>query len=533
MKLKLFLLGVASLFGGNLLAQADFPYQVLIELTVIEGLPGLHSFAHATYDGKWLLLGGRTDGIHAHQPWAAFPEDHNNTMVYVVDPLTNEVWSASVMDLPTTVREQMQATNMNFVQDDAMLYIMGGYAYAASVDDHISFPYFTAIDLPQLIEAVVNGTSITEAFVQIEDEMFALTGGYMGVVNDTFWMVGGHRFDGRYNPMDMPSFTQTYHSGYETFNVLWEGDSFSVENVESTSDPIHLRRRDFNLLPQIFPDGSEGFTISSGVFQINQDLPFLYPVDLFESGYEPVTNFNQYLSNYHSAHVCLHDADEIKMHNLFFGGISQYYFENGELIQDDNVPFVRTISRVTRYNDGSLQEFQLPVSMPELVGASAEFILNPVLPQTDHGVIHLDQIAGDTIQIGHIVGGLHSTALNPFIVNDVELTMANPTVYEISLVYDANVEVDQLNGEHDFSFEVYPNPAIDHCYIEFELPSAMTADYYLTDSSGKILSNGMLPNAEQGVNTYELPIRSESQQVLQVTCVFDGKYFITRSLVVK
>jgi hypothetical protein len=29
------------------------------------------------------------------------------------------------------------------------------------------------------------------------------------------------------------------------------------------------------------------------------------------------------------------------MHNLFFGGISQYYYNNGTLIQDDTVPFVK------------------------------------------------------------------------------------------------------------------------------------------------------------------------------------------------
>jgi hypothetical protein len=422
---------------------------------------------------------------------------------------------------------------MNFAQNDDFLYIIGGYAYSASVDDHITFPYMTAIELPQLIQAVLDGSSISNAFTQIENEMFAVTGGYLGSLDNTFWLVGGHRFDGRYNPMDMPTFIQTYHSGYDRFNVVWEEETFNITNVESVEDPIHLRRRDFNLLPQIFPDGTEGFTISSGVFQINQDLPFLYPVDLHTTGFDPITTFNQYLSNYHSAHICLHDANDNKMHNLFFGGISQYYVENGSMVQDDNVPFVNTISRVTRYNDGSLQEFQLPVSMPELVGASAEFLPDPDLPQTEQGVIHLDQIAADTIHLGHIVGGLHSTTPNPFTVNDVELTMASPTVYQVSLIYDPNVGVTKLDGAHDFTFEVYPNPASDHCYIEFEVPAGITADYYLSDSSGKIISNGMLPNVEQGVNTYELPIRNTSNQVVQVTCVFDGKYFVTKSLVVK
>jgi hypothetical protein len=49
---------------------------------------------------------------------------------------------------------------MNFVQDDDVLYIAGGYAHAASVDDHITFPYLSALRVPELIDAIINGQAL-------------------------------------------------------------------------------------------------------------------------------------------------------------------------------------------------------------------------------------------------------------------------------------------------------------------------------------------------------------------------------------
>ena len=149
--------------------------------------------------------------------------------------------------------------------------------------------------------------------------------------------------------MGHPTFTQTYTDQIQKFTIDNSGNQLSYDNYTSISDPVHLRRRDYNLIPQIFPDGTEGYTISSGVFQATVDLPFLYPVDINANGYMPITNFNQYLSNYHSATACLYDDASNQMHAIFFGGMSQYYYQDGELIQDDQVPFVKTISRLTRF----------------------------------------------------------------------------------------------------------------------------------------------------------------------------------------
>ena len=37
---------------------------VRLDTFSLPGLPGLHSFAFATHEGEWLLIGGRQDGMH-------------------------------------------------------------------------------------------------------------------------------------------------------------------------------------------------------------------------------------------------------------------------------------------------------------------------------------------------------------------------------------------------------------------------------------------------------------------------------------
>ena len=113
----------------------------------------------------------------------------------------------------------------------------------------------------------------------------------------------------------------------------------------------------------------------SGVFQHDVDLPFLNSVDVFPSGYIVNNNFNQYLSQYHSAHLPIYDEANNTMHTVFFGGLSQFTLNaNGNLVEDANVPFVKTISRVTRLSDGAMEEVKLDIEMPTLVGSGAEFI---------------------------------------------------------------------------------------------------------------------------------------------------------------
>ena len=165
--MKIFLgLAVFTLaFSIELSAQDSFSYSIELEEVDVSDLPGLHSYAFGQHGGKWLIIGGRKDGIHARQPMFSFPQSQNNTDIYVVDIDAKLFWSTSISSLPTGKKEQLQSTNMNFYQDSDTLYIIGGYAYSNTANQHITFPNLTSIQVDSVITAIINGESISSFII--------------------------------------------------------------------------------------------------------------------------------------------------------------------------------------------------------------------------------------------------------------------------------------------------------------------------------------------------------------------------------
>ncbi len=437
MKRLLLSLLLVTQYSAVACAQVNDDFSVELVPISIDGVPGLQSYAIAQHNGQWLVVGGRTEGIHARQGHSSFPVANNNSMMYVIDINSRQVWSIPVDSLPTTISEQLQSTNMQFLQDGEQLIVTGGYAFSKSQNRHITYPYITVIDVPGAINAIVGNQAIEQHITQVEDEAFALTGGQLGKLGEVYYLVGGHRFDGRYNPHGPDhgmGFKQEYSNEIRKFLLTGSGASLSIEHLGVQRDEDHLRRRDFNLLPQVFDDGSEGLTISSGVFQKAVDLPFLYPVEITTDGYKPIEGFSQLLSNYHSAKVSLYSSSTNQMHHIFFGGISQYYLDGGNLVKDDQVPFVRTISRLTRSGSGNWEEVALPVEMPGLVGAGAEFILNTDLATNGSRTLNLDLLSRDGTVLGYVYGGISSPMKHAFFDYETAKTNAESTIYEVRLV---------------------------------------------------------------------------------------------------
>jgi hypothetical protein len=137
-----------------------------------------------------------------------------------VDVATQQTWSASVNTLPVGLKEQLQATNMNFYQEGNALYIIGGYAFSVTANDHITFDKLTSVDVPNLMDTIINGNPITSYFKQISNPIFQNTGGQLGKIGSEFYLIGGHIFMGRYNPMNNPTFTQTYLNKIQKFTHI-------------------------------------------------------------------------------------------------------------------------------------------------------------------------------------------------------------------------------------------------------------------------------------------------------------------------
>lgn len=528
---KTFLLTfIISIITFNLRSQTNFNYELKLVPVNINNLSGLHSYSHAQHQGKWLIIGGRKDGLHARQPFNSFPSIENNTDIYVIDVATSQFWSVSVNNLPTNLKEQLQSTNMNFYQDEDTLYIIGGYGFSASTNNHITYPFLTSIQVSGLISAIINNQNINSYFKQIEDTAFAVTGGHLKKINDTFYLIGGHRFDGRYNPMGNPTFTQNYTNQIRKFKLNNSSSQLSFSNYNTITDAVHLHRRDYNLLPYIYADGEEGLLISSGVFQINVDLPYLYPVEIRENSYTPITTFNQYLSNYHSATANLFDSLNNEMHSIFFGGMSQYYYQNGNIIQDNQVPFVKTISRLTRDANGNYSEHLLNIEMPGLKGSSAEFIINKNLPHYKSNIIKLNDIAQDSFLIGHIYGGINSSSLNPFSNNQTNLTNADNVIYQVWLTKKNNTSDIKIEFNNPYEISIYPNPIKDEFSIVFNLDKPSRIAYFITNHIGQIIQSTENIRYNSGENKIKVKL-NENAGIYNVIVVFDNEFYSSKKII--
>ncbi len=410
-------------------------YSISLEPIGIPGFSGLHSFAGAQLEGKWVLIGGRTDGLHRRQPFASFSANGNNTNIVVIDPELKQSWSATVNDLPPALNEQLQSTNMQSIQRGKMLYLIGGYGYSKTAGNHITHNKLTAVKVDCLIAAVQKGGSMAACFRQISDPAFALTGGQIGRIGDSYFLVGGQKFDGRYNPMGPdhgPGFSQQYSEQIRKFRITDDQASLSINKVEVTTDKDNLHRRDFNMLAQIFPNNEVGFTVFSGVFQPTANVPFTNTVNVVSDKIKVESNFTQFLNHYHSAKVALYDASEQRMSNIFFGGMSQYEETAGALTKNDDVPFTKVIGNVTRDKDGKVTETKIG-EMPGFLGAGAEFFLDLKVPIYESEIVKLNEIKGDRVLLGHIVGGISSTRKSIFFSNSGSESEGSKMVFKVWL----------------------------------------------------------------------------------------------------
>ncbi len=484
------------------------PFSIHIEPINIDGLGGLQSYAYGQHNGKWLIVGGRLDGLHRRQPFAAFDVAGNNNQLIVVDPVSQQKWSAPITSLSVALQEQLSSTNMEFHQEGKYLYLIGGYGYNTATATRKTFDNLTAIDVPAVINAIIAGSSFTGYIRQISDVQFAVTGGHLKKINNTFYLLGGNKFDGNYNPMGNPTYTQVYTDAVRKFNLTDNGTTITVTHLPTLTDSANLHRRDYNAVPQILPDGAEGITLFSGVFRPTVNLPFLNSVTVDSANFTVNNIFQQYYNHYHCGVLPVYSESTKEMHTVFFGGIAQYYDSAGILVQDNNVPFVKTIARVTRDATGSMAEYKLPVEMPSLLGAGAEFIPIQSVPQFKNEVIKLDSLISDSTLVGYIYGGISSTAANIFFTNTGTQSSASSQVFKVYVIKHTAVGVDDLNEQSigTLKMEVFPNPNSGVFLVKFYLTQVADTKISLYTIDGRKIEEKTMPNLPVGEHTFQQKI---------------------------
>ena len=92
------LLIILTIFFCDVKSQT-VPYYLSFEEVNSYSLPVIHSYAKAQSGSYWLVVGGRTDGMHSFFPNSAFPVYEQNNNVFVIDTNTWQVWSSSLYNI--------------------------------------------------------------------------------------------------------------------------------------------------------------------------------------------------------------------------------------------------------------------------------------------------------------------------------------------------------------------------------------------------------------------------------------------------
>ena len=473
------------------LVSAQEQFSISISSSSISSVPAWHSGAFAEWSGKWIFIGGRIDGLHNFQAGQAFDVFSRNDSVFVVDPVADRRWSASLSVLPHSMYEAICSANMEYYQDDSMLYMIGGYGRNDSSSTKITFPTLTAVHLDGLVNAVMTVSPVNSFFRQVIDTNLAIAGGRLEKIDSTYYLVFGHRFDGLYDKnAGSTLFVQQYSNEIRKFNIHDDGVALSVANFHAIADTTHFHRRDYNLVPQIFPGGEYGITAFGGVFQKFANLPFLYPIDITPSSIQVNSSFNQNLSQYETACMPVYDSTNNFMHTFFFGGMSLYTYDTTThaLVQDTLIPFVKTVSRISRDGSGNLTEYNMPVQMPSLLGTNARFIPDHSQSLFNKAIINLNSLPANT-HAGWIVGGIQSDFPNVAHLDPGSMSRASSEVFDV-FIHKSGVDVnDQLIKNEINNFFVYPNPSDGIFNIEFSINEKMKIEVAVYHANGKKITS--------------------------------------------
>lgn len=481
----------------------EFPYTVVLNPVYSSPDIALQSYAYGIWENRVLLIGGRKDGLHQRQPFASFAASGMPANIATLDlnNYTSSLVEFDIIDVP--LAEQFSSTNIQFYQVDSILWLVGGYGYSNTSQDHVTHPMLTAINLKTFFQAQDNGTFAFPSFHYLIDDRFAVTGGSLKKLNGVFYLTGGHKFEGRYNPMNGPSFTQTYTEKISRFIPTLTESGIQVEWLPEFNDPALLHRRDLNVMEGIDSNGQMNFTLFSGVFQQVADLPFTNCVGVNEQGISEVPEFQHLLNQYHTAHVSLYDEALQKQHYLFLGGISEYYYEGDMLTQNVDVPFTKNIACVTRDANNQWVEELIPSLMPGFLGASSEIILNENLPMMEGDIVNLNSAYdGSEILLGHLLGGIRSTSQNIFWVNDGTQSAPNDTLYEVWLIPNT-LDTSPSRALSKNIFTIFPNPTSGRFRIEFTSNKTCNVELTAFDSNGKKVAFDKLGNFQPGKHSAE------------------------------
>lgn len=487
-------------------AQGPEQYTLSFEPLPIPEMVGVQSFSYARSGDEVLILGGRLDGLHQRMPNASFDAAGHNDQLIVLNMVTRQVWKTKVTGsaLDLDLSEQLKATNHCFYQQNDSVMLVGGYGIRTAADDHATFTAAVYFSVSAVIDAVKTGQLSNDLFQRFEDNQFAVCGGQLNKIGNTWFLVGGHRFDGRYNPRNGPSFVQSYTNAARRFELRGQ----KIHFLDAITHEEWLHKRDYNLVKVPAANNSYELLALSGVFQVDFDLPFQTITRIGADGSLSLQpTFRQFYNHYECPEVVVHDPSTKRTHLFMMGGIAQYYDTLGMPLQDDNVPFVSTLSRLDVLPDGKIEEWLIDGAMPQLLGAGSAFVPNKG-SSWDGAIFQWDTTAPDSLFVGYLIGGIVPKARNIFWVNEGMESVAVPTVYSVRLVKSTTMGRLNTYATNPLNVELLKHGKKDRYMVFFDLQEDAPVTVTFTDPNG-IVFHQKTKKFKKGTNYWRTMLPKE------------------------
>lgn len=480
------------------------PYTLSFEAITGTNISGVNSFAFAQSGDKWLIIGGRTNGLHGLNSNDGFPGEYKNDKVIVIDTTTWQEYTADLNQLPWSIADPMRSTNMQYIQDGSYLYMIGGFGYDSLIDTYVTFPSLTAVHVDNIINQVINAQPIASSIRKIVDTNFVVCGGDLGKIGNNYYLTFGHNFQGVYADPPVPIFTQVYCNKIKKFSFTDDGTTITLSPFTYDIDTNNYHRRDFTLGPIVKPDGSFALEVYGGVFKKTHNLPYLEPITISASGTSVNMGYQQLMSQYTCANIPVYDSLSQNMYSTLLGGISLYDYNplSNTVNMDTLVPFISDITTMTTHSSGAVEETVMPVQLPGLLGSNAKFVLNQNIAHYSNEVVHIRNLPNTKTLAGYLYGGIRAHQGN------FGTSAANDTIYRVYITpNNMPLGVSEVTGIEGLS--LYPNPAQQSTTLLFTLKHAQTVSVELLDITGKtiatIANNEMAAGNQQvNINTSKL-----------------------------
>jgi hypothetical protein len=395
-------------------------------------LPALRDPIIGTNSGNWLIVSGSLGGFHDFT-------NNFNTSIYVYNPATGQIYSEliSSTNLPSAVTQQLSSMDTNFLQDGDTLYIIGGYYNTPSTNNYTTLQTITSINIPGMINAVINNNPDLAAFVNYNNTsypQFKVTGGQLGKIGNNFYLSYGQDCEGNYCII-----SQVYTNSIYEFSTGPTLASVTFLNTVTHGDldGSGWRRRDYALVP--FMQGStETLFAMGGPFTPGNDAlvwtnGISFDVNInFNDSY-----INQQANQYLSPHLSMYSASQSLSYEATFSGLSNLYWTTSGLGYNNSTPYGNILDLISSDASGNTQEYAnlqplcsgQPLASCEYMGLAGHFI--PAGSAYDsRGILQLDQLSQNSpTLIGYVYGGLVSPVPEIFVTPDP--TSASNQVYGV------------------------------------------------------------------------------------------------------